>query len=109
MRLQAEFLSRYRQASQHELRCLKMSAYTGSSREERAGNNAGTEWTPPSSIDCVRTIRQTSLILGVGEPSLRAMILKGTGPEIVRLSARRIGIKDSARERWLSARNAQPA
>lgn len=91
-----------------------MSAYsTGFSREERAGGpsggNAGTEWTPPTNVDCVRTIRQTSLILGIGEPSLRALIAKGLGPEIIRLSARRIGIKDSARERWLSERSPQPA
>ena len=91
-----------------------MSAYsTAFSREERAGGpsggNAGTDWTPPTNVDCVRTIRQTSLILGIGEPSLRALIAKGLGPAIVRLSARRIGIKDSARERWLSERNAQPA
>jgi hypothetical protein len=87
-----------------------MSAFsTGLSREERPGSNAGTDWTPPSNVDCVRTIRQTSLILGIGEPSLRALIAKGLGPEIIRLSARRIGIKDSARERWLAARNLQPA
>jgi predicted DNA-binding transcriptional regulator AlpA len=91
-----------------------MSAYsTGLSREERAGGlsggNAGTDWTPPTNVDCVRTIRQTSLILGIGEPSLRALIAKGLGPAVVRLSVRRIGIKDSARERWLSERNAQPA
>jgi predicted DNA-binding transcriptional regulator AlpA len=92
-----------------------MSAYsTGLSRAERAGGpssgSAGTEWTPPHNVDCVRTIRQTSLILGIGEPSLRALISKGLGPEIIRLSARRIGIKDSARESWLSSRNQpQPA
>ena len=42
--------------------------------------------------------------------SLRALIAKGLGPPIVRLSARRIGVRDSARENWLAAREqTQPA
>jgi predicted DNA-binding transcriptional regulator AlpA len=56
---------------------------------------------PP--LDCVRTIKQTAKILGIGEPSLRNMISKKLGPKVTRLSARRIGIRDSHRQDWLDA------
>jgi hypothetical protein len=72
---------------------------TGFSREERRGG--GRAAVPQ--IDCVRTILETAAILGIGEPSLRAMIAKGLGPQVTRLSARRIGIRDSHREAWLDA------
>jgi predicted DNA-binding transcriptional regulator AlpA len=55
-------------------------------------------------FDCVRTIKQTAAILGIGEPSLRVMIREGRGPQVTRLSARRIGIRDSHRESWLATR-----
>jgi predicted DNA-binding transcriptional regulator AlpA len=55
-------------------------------------------------FDCVRTIKETAAILGIGEPSLRVMIRQGRGPQVTRLSARRIGIRDSHRQVWLDSR-----
>jgi predicted DNA-binding transcriptional regulator AlpA len=62
-------------------------------------------------IDYVRTIAETAKILGLGEPSLRVMIREGRGPTVTRLSPRRLGIRDSARNAWLDSqqRTAQPA
>jgi predicted DNA-binding transcriptional regulator AlpA len=70
---------------------------TGLSREERSGGVL-------PQFDYVRTIKQTAEILGIGEPSLRVMIREGRGPKVTRLSARRIGIRDSHRQAWLDAR-----
>jgi predicted DNA-binding transcriptional regulator AlpA len=69
---------------------------TGLSRDERSG-------AARPQPDFVRTIKQTAEILGIGVPSLRAMIARGEGPQVTRLSARRIGIRDSARQTWLDA------
>lgn len=77
---------------------------TGLSREERGGGGV------TSQFDCVRTIKETAAILGIGEPSLRVMIREGRAPQVTRLSARRIGIRDSHRQSWLDSRaSAQPA
>jgi predicted DNA-binding transcriptional regulator AlpA len=70
---------------------------TGLSRQER-GSGARPQF------DCVRTIKETAAILGIGEHTLRVMIREGRAPQVTRLSARRIGIRDSARESWLAAR-----
>jgi hypothetical protein len=69
---------------------------TGVSRE-KSGSSASLQ-----QFDCVRTIKETATILGIGEPSLRVMIREGRGPQVTRLSARRIGIRDSHRESWLA-------
>jgi hypothetical protein len=69
------------------------------------GRNGVTPVQVPAHIDCVRTIRETAAILGVGEMSLRVLIAKGLGPKITRLSARRIGVKDSHREQYLASLN----
>lgn len=83
---------------------------TGLSRDERTGGSPGNPPPHLSGCDYIRTIKETAAILGVGEMSLRALIAKGLGPPIVRLSARRIGVRDSARENWLAAREqTQPA
>jgi predicted DNA-binding transcriptional regulator AlpA len=79
---------------------------TGLSPEERSSarptrQTAGEAY---RQFDCVRTIKETAAILGIGEPSLRVMIREGRGPQVTRLSARRIGIRDSHRESWLASR-----
>jgi predicted DNA-binding transcriptional regulator AlpA len=56
---------------------------------------------PEGNFDCVRTVKETAAILGIGEPSLRVMIREGRGPQVTRLSERRIGIRDSHRQFWL--------
>jgi predicted DNA-binding transcriptional regulator AlpA len=71
---------------------------TGASRE-KSGSSASLQ-----QFDYVRTIKETATILGIGEPSLRVMIREGRGPQVTRLSARRIGIRDSHREFWLASR-----
>jgi hypothetical protein len=74
---------------------------TGLSREERTDVPSKVSPGFLAQFDCVRTIAQTAAILGIGEPSLRAMIGRGEGPQVTRLTARRIGIRDSHREFWL--------
>jgi hypothetical protein len=79
---------------------------TGLSGEERrGGRNGKTPVLIPTNVDCIRSIRETAAILGIGEMSLRALIAKGLGPKTTRLSARRIGIKDSARDKYLASLN----
>jgi len=58
-------------------------------------------------FDCVRSVKETARILGIGEPSLRVMIREGRAPHVTRLSSRRIGIRDSHREAWLDAQEQQ--
>jgi hypothetical protein len=58
-------------------------------------------------LDHVRTIEETASLLGIGVPSLRSLLANGEGPQITRLSKRRIGIRDSHREQWLD-KQAQP-
>jgi predicted DNA-binding transcriptional regulator AlpA len=78
---------------------------TGLSRDERGGGCRSTaqqiDDDPPP--DRVRSIRETALLLSLGEPSLRNMIARGEGPKVTRLSARRIGVRDSHRKEWLDA------
>jgi predicted DNA-binding transcriptional regulator AlpA len=80
---------------------------TGLSAEERSGSARPTRQTAGEAFkqfDCVRTITETAAILGIGEPSLRVMIREGKGPQVTRLSPRRIGIRESHRELWLASR-----
>jgi predicted DNA-binding transcriptional regulator AlpA len=80
---------------------------TGLSPEERSSGARPTRQTAGEAFrqfDCVRTIKETAAILGIGEPSLRVMIREGRGPQVTRLSPRRIGIRDSHREFWLASR-----
>jgi predicted DNA-binding transcriptional regulator AlpA len=70
---------------------------TALSRDERRGALA--------QLDCVRTIEETAALLSLGVPTLRTMLQRGQGPKITRLSARRIGIRDSHREAWLEAQS----
>jgi predicted DNA-binding transcriptional regulator AlpA len=67
-------------------------------------SDQGSERGGASAFDCVRTIKQTAEILGIGELSLRVMIREGKGPQVTRLSERRIGIRDSHRQAWLDSR-----
>jgi hypothetical protein len=61
---------------------------TGLSGEERrGGRNGKTPVLIPTNVDCIRSIRETAAILGIGEMSLRALIAKGLGPQVTRLSA----------------------
>jgi predicted DNA-binding transcriptional regulator AlpA len=67
---------------------------TGLSRKER-GAGIG--------VDRVRSLQETAELLGIGIATLRRMIAAGTGPTVTRLSARRLGIRDSHREAFLDA------
>jgi predicted DNA-binding transcriptional regulator AlpA len=78
---------------------------TGLSREERSANPsrqlAGEAF---KQFDCVRSVEETAKILGLGLPTLRSMLARGEGPQVTRLSARRVGIRDTHRQAWLDAR-----
>lgn len=54
-------------------------------------------------FDRVRNLRETAAIIGLSLDTLRRLIRGGKGPRVTRLSARRIGIRDSHREAWLAA------
>ena len=57
-----------------------------------------------------RVIRldEAAAIAGFSEATLRRRIDSGTGPRVIRLSARRVGIRLSDLKAWLEA-NASPA
>jgi hypothetical protein len=81
-----------------------MTSFTPGLEEERPDKDALPD-ALPTGVDYVRTIPITAKILGIGEMSLRAIIWRGDGPKVTRLSARRIGVRDSDREAWLKNRN----
>jgi predicted DNA-binding transcriptional regulator AlpA len=49
-------------------------------------------------------MRETAAILGVSDHTLRRLIRRGDGPLVTRLSERKVGVRDSDREAWLTAR-----
>jgi hypothetical protein len=52
--------------------------------------------------DYVRSLAETAAILGLSLATLRRMIAMQQGPKVTRLSARRLGIRDSDREVFLN-------
>jgi predicted DNA-binding transcriptional regulator AlpA len=67
---------------------------TALSREERGTGVGG-------GGDRVRSLAETAALLNISIATLRRMIAAGTGPRVIRLSPRRIGVRDSAREAFL--------
>lgn len=67
--------------------------------------NTEASLTRTGEVDRIRSLRDTATILGVSLDTLRRMIGAGKGPRVTRLSARRIGIRDSHREAWLAAQS----
>jgi predicted DNA-binding transcriptional regulator AlpA len=53
-------------------------------------------------IDCVRSLKETAEIANLSVDTLRRLIASGRGPRVVRLSARKLGVRDSDRNTWLS-------
>jgi hypothetical protein len=66
---------------------------TGPSRDERRVDGL-------DGLDCVRSLKQTCLLLGVSMSTLKRRIDDGS-IKTIRLSARRVGIRDSDREAFL--------
>jgi predicted DNA-binding transcriptional regulator AlpA len=54
-------------------------------------------------VDYVRSLKETAKIANMSTDTLRRLILLGRGPRIVRLSVRKVGIRDSDRQAWLSS------
>jgi hypothetical protein len=52
--------------------------------------------------DYVHSLADTAAILGLSLATLRRMIAMQQGPKVTRLSARRLGIRDSDREAFLN-------
>jgi predicted DNA-binding transcriptional regulator AlpA len=76
---------------------------TGLSREERgAGVGVGAAGGGLDGLDRVRTLKETAQLVGVSMATLRRRIADGA-IKIVRLSPRRIGIRDSDRQAFLDA------
>jgi predicted DNA-binding transcriptional regulator AlpA len=70
------------------------------------GHNTSQTWGPPIRSqaafgNCVRSLRETAAAAGISIATLRRRVADGTGPVIVRMSARRIGVRDSDFVAWL--------
>ena len=61
------------------------------------------QWPLP---DCVRSLDYTAQVTDMSKDTLRRLIARGLGPRLTRLSPRKIGVRDSDREKWLSERSA---
>jgi predicted DNA-binding transcriptional regulator AlpA len=72
--------------------------YSTSKEERRAGVGG----------DRVRSLAETAAMLGISIATLRRLIAAGTGPKVIRLSPRRIGIRDSDRAAYLDANASKP-
>jgi predicted DNA-binding transcriptional regulator AlpA len=75
---------------------------TGLSREERGAGvgTAGVGVGDLNSLDRVRSLKETAALLGVSMSTLRRRIDDGS-LKTVRLSVRRVGVTDRAREAFL--------
>ena len=56
--------------------------------------------------DCVRSLDYTAKVADMSKDTLRRLIAVGKGPRVTRLSIRKVGVRDSDRERWLAERSA---
>jgi prophage regulatory protein len=52
----------------------------------------------------VRSLSETAAAAGISLATLRRRIADGTGPRVVRLSTRRVGIRESDFGQWLDNR-----
>jgi predicted DNA-binding transcriptional regulator AlpA len=68
-----------------------------------AGKHKGSEMIS-NNTDEILTEREVCNWLGLSEPTLFRHRRDGTGPNFIRLSARRVGYRHSAVEAWLSQR-----
>jgi predicted DNA-binding transcriptional regulator AlpA len=58
---------------------------------------------PPDGVpNRVRSLRETAALAGISLPTLRRRISDGSGPRVVRMSIRRVGVTDRDREAWLA-------
>jgi predicted DNA-binding transcriptional regulator AlpA len=51
--------------------------------------------------NCVRSLREAAAAAGISIATLRRRVADGTGPVIVRMSPRRVGVRDSDFVAWL--------
>jgi predicted DNA-binding transcriptional regulator AlpA len=68
-------------------------------------------WTGPVSADdddVVEPLPEACRRLGVSYSTLRRLIAAGQGPQVVRLSARRLGVLRRHRREWLAAKSSGP-
>ena len=56
--------------------------------------------------DRVVSLKETAEICDLSVATLRRVIAAGRGPKLTRLSARRVGVRQSHRETWLAAQSA---
>lgn len=59
---------------------------------------------PEPTCDRVLTLRELADLSGMSKSTLERMRREGTGPRLVRLSARRVGVRLSDYHAWLAAR-----
>lgn len=52
----------------------------------------------------VRSLREAAALLGVSISTIRREVRAGTGPKLVRLSPRRVGISEADLAAWLQSR-----
>lgn len=54
----------------------------------------------------VLTLKEAARIAALSEPTLRRVIKAGTGPRVLRLSPRRVGVRVADLRAWLEAHGA---
>jgi hypothetical protein len=73
---------------------------TGFGREERRGGGGAVDASGLDGLDCVRSLKETARRLDLSMSTLRRRIDDGA-IKVVRLSQRRVGVTDRAREAFL--------
>jgi predicted DNA-binding transcriptional regulator AlpA len=64
---------------------------------------------PPTLLDAqVLRLREWAELAGVSMRTARRILASGTGPRIVQLSSKRVGVTVGAHKRWLEARERAP-
>jgi hypothetical protein len=64
---------------------------------------------PARKPNFIRSIEQRAYEAGFHPDTLRTLIGKGEGPVVIRLSPKRLGIRDTDWEEWLDGRRLAPA
>jgi hypothetical protein len=63
---------------------------------------------PARKPNFIRSIEQRAYEAGFHPDTLRTQIAKGEGPPVIRLSPKRLGIRDSDWDEWLNSRRVAP-
>jgi hypothetical protein len=74
-------------------------------RKEHEVSSSSTPLPPAVDDDVVEPLSEASRRLGVSVSTLRRLLAAGQGPQVLRLSTRRLGILRRHRREWLAAKS----